>query len=384
MKPDTPDRPPSQNSAGALPGCRCQAANNRASAPEDAVGNRAMQPNSVAIEAAAVAWLCERDEGFAPARATAFAAWSAADPRHRLAVAKVERGLDLLRELPAARSSVEARLARRREASVVAPRPSRLSAWAWPAGLAAALLLGLFFWRFPLERTAEVRTVVASSVAPARDILGDGSVVNVNTQGKLEVQLGARERRVTLARGEAHFEVKADPTRPFIVVAGGVTVRAVGTIFAVRLSGETVEVLVEEGKVSVAPATLPSPVAAVPAPEATAAPLVYAGERAVVARADPAAAPRIEKMDPPAMSAALQWHRRVAVFNDTPLHEVIAQFNRRNVAQVVLADADLGTRRFGGALALDQVEALVRMLEREGGITVERRSDREIVLRRAQ
>ena len=246
------------------------------------------------------------------------------------------------------------------------------------------MLLGLFFWRFPLERTAEVRTVVASSVAPARDILGDGSVVNVNTQGKLEVQLGARERRVTLARGEAHFEVKADPTRPFIVVAGGVTVRAVGTMFAVRLSGETVEVLVEEGKVSVAPATLPSPVAAVPAPEATAAPLVYAGERAVVARADPAAAPRIEKMDPPAMSAALQWHRRVAVFNDTPLHEVIAQFNRRNVAQVVLADADLGTRRFGGALALDQVEALVRMLEREGGITVERRSDREIVLRRAQ
>ena len=384
MKPDTPDRPPSQNSAGALPGCQCQAANKRASAPEDAVGNRDMQPNSVAVEAAAVAWLCERDEGFAPDRAVAFAAWSAAEPQHRLAVAKVERGLDLLRELPAARSSVEARLARRHEASAVAPRRSHISAWAWPAGLAAALLLGLFFWRFPLERTAEVRTVVASSVAPARDILGDGSVVNVNTQGKLEVQLGARERRVTLARGEAHFEVKADPTRPFIVVAGGVTVRAVGTMFAVRLSGETVEVLVEEGKVSVAPATLPSPVAAVPAPEATAAPLVYAGERAVVARADPAAAPRIEKMDPPAMSAALQWHRRVAVFNDTPLHEVIAQFNRRNAVQVVLADADLGTRRFGGALALDQVEALVRMLEREGGITVERRSDREIVLRRAQ
>ena len=383
MKPDTPDRPPSQNSAGALPGCQCQAANKRASAPEGIAGNRDMQPNSVAIEAAAVAWLCERDEGFAPDRAVAFAAWSAAEPQHRLAVAKVERGLDLLRELPAARSSVEARVAGRREASVVAPRPNRLSAWAWPAGLAAAFLLGLFFWRFPLERTAEVRTVVASSVAPARDILGDGSVVNVNTQGKLEVQLGARERRVTLARGEAHFEVKADPTRPFIVVAGGVTVRAVGTMFVVRLSGETVEVLVEEGKVSVAPATPPS-AAAVPAPEATAAPLVYAGERAVVARADPAAAPRIEKMDPPAMSAALQWHRRVAVFNDTPLHEVIAQFNRRNAVQVVLADADLGTRRFGGALALDQVEALVRLLEREGGITVERHGDREIVLRRAQ
>ena len=44
--------------------------------------------DDAAIEAAAVSWLCERDDGFAPERATAFAVWCAADPRHRAAVAK--------------------------------------------------------------------------------------------------------------------------------------------------------------------------------------------------------------------------------------------------------------------------------------------------------
>ncbi len=83
------------------------------------------------------------------------------------------------------------------------------------------------------------------------------------------------------------------------------------------------------------------------------------------------------------MGAALHWHRRVALFNDTPLHEVIAQFNRRNAVQISLADAELAGRRFGGALALDQVEALLRLLTREGGVAVERRGETEIILRRA-
>ena len=350
-------------------------------------GNRQRRPSDevAAIEAAAVSWLCEREEQFTPERAAAFAAWCAADPRHRAAVAKVELGLELLHELPAARFAVEARLAGRREWAARAPITRRTPAWAWPAGLAAAVLCGVVFWRFPLRQPVEVQRFAASATAPARAVLRDGSIVNLNTQGSLEVQLGTRERRVTLAQGEAHFEVKSDPARPFIVVAGGVTVRAVGTMFNVRLNRDAVEVVVEEGKVSVASATSPASEAAAPAPapDAIAAPLVHAGERAVVRRADSGATPRIERMEPPEMGAALQWHRRVAVFNDTPLCEVIAQFNRRNGVQISLADDELGARRFGGALALEQVDALLRLLEREGGIAVERRGPSEIVLRRA-
>ncbi len=338
--------------------------------------------DSAAIEAAAVAWLCEREEGLAPERAAAFAAWCAADPRHRAAVAKVERGLALLHELPAARRAIAARLAPRHEAPAGAVRRGSFATWAWPVGAAAAILIGLALWWLPAARKPEAQLLAATSTSPQRAMLGDGSVVNLNTGSRVEVRISAHERRVTLAEGEAHFEVKADPARPFVVEAGGVAVRAVGTMFAVRLGHEAVEVLVEEGRVAVAPAQPPPEpgAAATPAPPA---PLVQAGEHALLSRAEPALAPRIARMDPPAMGAALHWHRRVALFNDTPLHEVIAQFNRRNVVQISLADADLAGRRFGGALALDQVDALLRLLTREGGIAFERRGESEIILRRA-
>jgi transmembrane sensor len=242
-------------------------------------------------------------------------------------------------------------------------------------------MIALILWRLPFAEPEE-RQALASFGAPARALIGDGTVVNLNRESELQVRLGARERHVTLVRGEAHFEVKPDPARPFVVTAGAVSVRAVGTIFAVRLGSESIEVLVEEGRVAVASAPDSSTRrAAEPAPAAP--PLVQAGERAVMLREDPRAVPRIARMDPPAMGAALQWHRRVAIFTDTPLHEIIAQFNRRNTVQITLADAQLGARRFGGALALDDMAALLRLLEREGGIAAERRGETEIILRRA-
>ena len=51
--------------------------------------------------------------------------------------------------------------------------------------------------------------------------------------------------------GEAYFTVAKNPGRPFVVAAGGVGVRAVGTAFNVRLDSDAVEVLVTEGRVQV-------------------------------------------------------------------------------------------------------------------------------------
>ena len=64
-----------------------------------------------AIETAAAEWLCERDEGFAPGRAQAFAAWRSADPRHGTAIAETERAMELLAEMPEVRAPLEARIA---------------------------------------------------------------------------------------------------------------------------------------------------------------------------------------------------------------------------------------------------------------------------------
>jgi transmembrane sensor len=54
---------------------------------------------------------------------------------------------------------------------------------------------------------------------------------------------------------------------------------------------------------------------------------------------------------------------------------VTARFNRHNSLQLVVADPALGSRRIGGMFALDDAEAFVRLLERDGIIRAERQGD---------
>ena len=72
------------------------------------------------------------------------------------------------------------------------------------------------------------------------------------------------------------------------------------------------------------------------------------------------------------------------MFAETPLRDVIAQFNRRNRVQLILGDASLGERPVGGTFAADNVEGFVRLLEGSGTIAIERRSEFEIVLRQVR
>jgi len=71
-------------------------------------------------------------------------------------------------------------------------------------------------------------------------------------------------------------------------------------------------------------------------------------------------------------------------FVDVPLRDVVARFNRRNETQLIVENADLGDRKIGGLIDLNQVDAFARLLEQDGDIVAERRSGREIVLRRAR
>jgi transmembrane sensor len=233
-----------------------------------------------------------------------------------------------------------------------------------------------------------------------RVVLADGSVVELNGNSEVRIDFVPQERRVALVRGEAHFTVAHDSARPFVVGAGQVFVRAVGTAFNVRRATAAVEVLVTEGKVQLAQTAERADSRAFSSasddsarwdqrpPSAIA--FLVANERLVVpdlstppaAAAPPGSAPPvIEKISPDLLRAALAWQERKLVFADTPLREVVAQFNRRNRLQLVIADAVLAERPVGGTFAADNAEGFVRLLETSGAITVERRGEFEIALR---
>ena len=341
--------------------------------------------SSAVVEDAAIAWLTERDDGFSPARERAFAHWLRTDPRHAAAIARLEQTLGLLGELPEFRSEINTAFDRAApivafppattEQPTLAPARRRWSrTFAW-AGLAAALAFGSFVgWRALRPPPAIHYTTTVAGYERAR--LADGSTLELNAASAVRVQFTSAERHVQLESGEAHFAVAHDTARPFIVSAGPIAVRAVGTAFNVRYTaGGDIEVTVTEGKVRVGQSGPASSAA-------ESAPLVSAGQRIILPHHAPP--PTVEQVDPAALRAALAWQSRLADFAEAPLADVIARFNTRSRIQLFLADETLADRRIGGTFALDEAEAFVRLLERDGEIIGERRGETEIHLRRAR
>ncbi len=337
------------------------------------------------LEDAAIAWLTERDDGFSPTREREFAQWLRADPRHAATVARLEQTLGLLGALPEFRSEINTAFDRAAlvvafppattEQPTLAPAPRRWSrTFAW-AGLAAALAFGSFLGWHALRPPATIHyTTTVAGYERAR--LDDGSTLELNAASAVRVQFTAAERHVKLESGEAHFAVAHDTARPFIVSAGGIAVRAVGTAFNVRYTDAgAIEVTVTEGKVRVGQSGPASS-------SAESAPLVSAGQRIVLPQHAPP--PSVEQVDPAALRAALAWQSRLADFAEAPLADVIARFNARSRIQLFLADETLADRHIGGTFALDEAEAFVRLLERDGEIIGERRGETEIHLRRAR
>ena len=88
--------------------------------------------------------------------------------------------------------------------------------------------------------------------APRQIALADGSTVFLDAGSDIQSEIGASERSIHLIRGRARFVVAHDPDRPFVVVARGSRVVAVGTIFDVDMrSAYDVDVSLIRGRVRV-------------------------------------------------------------------------------------------------------------------------------------
>ena len=319
------------------------------------------------------AWLARKDRGFTPAESGEFEIWMRADASHAAAVAQLERTMakfDRLRELAPGGSAIPDR-------DALAPRRSRRPL-AWFAALGAAAAITLFVW-LRVAPTAETWQFATPAGGYDRATLVDGSTVDLNSDTAIAVTYTRAGRQVRLLRGEAHFQVAANPARPFIVDANAVSVRAVGTAFNVRLANAGVEVLVTHGRVQVAPPLPPfadSGRAAAPVE----LPLLSAGHKVTVSTAAQSEPARIAPVSSEDLQRALSW-QRVVEFNRTPLGAAVAEFNRQNARQIVVQDPELEALRIGGSFRTDQPEAFVRLLETSFGIAAERAEDR-ILLRR--
>jgi transmembrane sensor len=340
----------------------------------------------VANEAAL--WLARRDRGFTAAERVQFEGWLA-HPAHAQAWREIEG--------PFAALDRAARL-RPRDGST--PDPDLLLAGSarrrpgaplWLAGGIAAAAAVLVFGVLPLSGPVAPTPNPARSLvvrnAPERITLPDGSFIELKAGTRVEPAFTATERRVRLPGGEAHFVVAKDAIRPFVVVIDDVEVRAVGTAFTIHASAATVEVVVTEGRVRVddrAGRTL------VNLPHAAAAdtpPLLDAGHFVVIPTAGPNRAPApVQPATSEVLERSAAWRSAWLEFGDTPLADVVREFNRHGARHsnliLKLANEATGQVLVSGAFRADSAEAFVRLLESSFGITATPGTDGSVLLRR--
>jgi transmembrane sensor len=336
------------------------------------------------IETQAATWLVRRDAADEVAESAEFAAWLAADPRHRAAYLRLaaawEQTAQLKRLAPEARA-VDANLLKIR-------RTVHLSLWRSPLALAAGLVavtaVAALWWTAMYGDANTYRTDIGGL---SRIVLNDGSTVTLNTDTELRVHFSQARREVQLVRGEAHFNVAHDTARPFEVLAEGRLVRAVGTAFDVRLDyGESMEVMVTEGRVAFleargaqAPASA-SGTAAAPATLSTGeTATISAGETAVAA----AGKVTLRRVSAAEASRQLAWQIGELSFQGESLSQAVAEFNRYNRRKLKVSDPSIGSLQIGGNFQALDVDSFVAALGRSFGIHATTADDGSLILERA-
>ncbi|NYZ16214.1 FecR family protein [Azospirillum sp. RWY-5-1] len=288
----------------------------------------------------ALDWLVRLTSGRADAALRArYAAWRSTSPEHEQAAREAEALWgDVGRTQTAARRRMAAP-ARRRLVPAV-------------AAVAAALVLAVLSWGGPTLLLDRWRADHTTAVGERREVtLPDGSRVTLNTGSAVLLRFTAEERRVTLADGEALFEVSADPARPFVVEAGGGTARAVGTVYAVRLDGARATVTVAHGVVEVTPAG-GGPVR------------LTAGQRLVYGGGEPGR-PQPQSVDAEAETA---WRRGKLIFRNRPLADVVAEVDRYRHGRTLVLGDTLGRLPVTGVFGIGDETELLDVLRQGFGV----------------
>ena len=343
-------------------------------------------PDDSALRATAAQWTIRRDRGLSGTESIDYELWLAADPRHAAAMQRSAATWSRLDRIPeSAAAPVLATATRRRSFW----RRSVVLASLATAAAAALALVALRFTRSSALPSPDLAATTPNAPSSAQLTLSDGTVVQLNTGGEVIEQFTPAERRVLLSHGEAHFAVTKNPARPFVVQAGNVDVRAVGTAFNVHLKAATVDVLVTEGVVQLKRPSPAVPANATAAPNAV-LPRLTANERAVVSLAptsptSPASlAPAIvvTTATPDDIARTLAWQAPLLRLGGSTLAELVLEFQRRSGQRVILADPALASLRVGGRFRADDLAGFTHLLATTLDLEVEHTADDTLVLRK--
>lgn len=306
---------------------------------------------STETDEAALDWFVRRSGGpFDAEDEAGFQAWFASDSAHRAAFARHQddwRALDALPEeglRTLRRNFADDKAA----AAHAAPRRRtwwrELAGWTPQAALAAVALMvscgGYLAWNLWQQQALYTQSFATARGQQLEVTLPEGSRLRLDTLSTAEVAIYRGRREVRLPQGQAMFQVAGDAGRPFDVLAGPLRITVVGTRFSVRYTPGVpgragVQVAVEEGRVRVAQAGRSSVNEA--AVELVAGQQIASDVTGLLGAVS-------------AVSAAgiAPWRESRVSFDDTPLAQALAEFERYGPAHLSVGDPAVAALRVTG------------------------------------
>lgn len=238
--------------------------------------------------------------------------------------------------------------------------------------MAAALLvpvavLCVLLWQRPRQSDVEWCEFTVAQGQTDSLVLPDNSRVWLNAGSHLIYprEFNSKNRKVFLA-GEAFFDVAKDADHPFIIGAGDVRVRVLGTRFNISSYENTnsVSVCLIEGSVSMD----------IDRDELSRNILLVPGDVVRYNRGSGT----IEQRHQP-VEAYLSWRNGDFYFNNQPLDEIAAQFERVFKVKIFIADRSVGETPY--SLAFVNGESLDQMLEAIAGndLRINRENDMIVI-----
>ncbi len=329
--------------------------------PPEGQGTRGRAQPDEALELEAATWAVRRHGGLDARGRAALQAWLAADPRHAPALEAMSATLQGVQQMPCGdaarlRAGLPARSAR------PWPRTSWLRPFAARAAVAAMVLLlagaGWFgWWLQPTFQQSYAAQRGQQLIVTLPDDASSGSTVQLDSATHIHARLFRDRREVRLGEGQAMFAVHSDRDRPFHVLAGDWRITVVGTRFSVRhtatgLEAGRIVVAVEQGRVQVQRTQEPAQASSGKPPVV----VLDAGQMLAAGSTDPGTVSRI------APAAVAQWRSGRISFNQTPLGQALAEFERYGPTGLVVRDPAVAALPVGGSYGLRQHQRFAQFL----------------------
>lgn len=304
------------------------------------------------IEQDAAEWLTRRDgESWSEEDATALDRWLD-NPANRVSFLRLESVWQRLDRAAALRSPDFDATARERRGA--------LKRWL-PLAMAASLAGAIGLYTFHDLRTSQAPTAYATAIGEIRNVkLADGSSVDLGTATRLRADVTDDKRVLWLDEGEAFFAVAHDASRPFVIHAGKQQVTVLGTRFSMRREQHELRVSVLEGRVRLGP-------------DGGRNNAVELGAGGVAIATDTSTLVGYRPVS--SIEDSLGWRNSTLVFDQSPLEDVVREFNRYNRRKLVIVDSSVKTMHIGGRFAANDVEQFARLLENGFSLKVEYRDD---------